>query len=237
MAESSESIIIGSNGKPYKRTRRSNDFACILYPDFDETHKSIFEYICSLPSPLFVGYAWIKHDKDLVEPTTVSTPEGDEHLYTDEEGTKKEHIHMYFKLCKASTVAGIRNHFDNKIYLQVVDCPEAYLLYLLHRDWKSLQDSTKHKYDYEELNLTENFTKLIFQQKGNFVSNFDYIYTRLLNGIKIYDVFLEARQFMSNLEFEQLLKDFRLYQYLFIHIEESQEKKFKRLQYRTPLKD
>lgn len=89
------------------RSTRSLYFTYVLYPQEDNEHKLIFEFITS-----HYAYAYIKHPHE---------------FDTD----PKEHLHIIFKLGQQSTVNGVNKYFGSD-YVQLVENLQSAMQYLVH---------------------------------------------------------------------------------------------------------
>ena len=118
----------------------------ILYPDFDEEHKKIFDIFSK---NLISSCVWITHDKDFY------------HQEFNEDGTlkhydlepKKKHVHLIWKTesrinrDKVSALSRVPTNLIKRVNTLAVASQ-----YLLHRDIDSLFDDYQHKYEDFELN-------------------------------------------------------------------------------------
>lgn len=200
---------------------RSQYFAIVLY-DEDKNHKRVLEYLASCPLWLDY-YILICHDKDIVEPIRYTESEQNPDAKLPRYNlVKKRHYHVLLRLKCRTHLKPFLNLFrirgDELVvnYALVVVNPFAYVTYMLHQDFESLNDDTKHKYKIEDLRFSPGAEKLLDRQNGNFVQYFQDIMDRLSDGEDLFTIIKSALNVLPPRDAEEYLKIVRGFQYLFV---------------------
>lgn len=103
--------------------KRTNDFACILYPD-DPKHERVLQMILRYPQMYRVVY--ILHDKDCW------SKEDEEENSNHVAGTsKKAHYHVFIRSKRNTTCSAFSVSLGG-VFVQAVSDPCSYLRYMIH---------------------------------------------------------------------------------------------------------
>lgn len=126
--------------KEVTQPTRSQYFAMVLYPDENELHKGVINYIVERPE-LF-EYVLVTHEPE-------------------EEG-KKKHVHLMYKLPAPSYPKSQLKFWAGMIdYIEPVRDYLAYARYMIHDSPSSILSGKKH-YSVNDVQGTEKFKQKLF---------------------------------------------------------------------------
>lgn len=178
--------------KEVTQPTRSQYFALVLYPDENELHKGVINYIVERPE-LF-EYVLVTHEP--------------------EEVGKKKHVHLMYKLPACSYPKSQLKFWAGMLdYIEPVRDCFAYARYMIH-DSPSAIIAGKKRYFIADVQGTEKFKKklygnnVILQDLGNLL---DLVDTTSGN------IFLVLRDVLSSCNSDSLLSTLTQYQYLIVN--------------------
>lgn len=137
-----------------KRSETAKYFALVLYPD-DPHHVQILEYMRA-NDILYPSLVYILHDKDYDARETLH----DCLVGVDKDlqivVLAKPHYHVFVECVKEITASGFVKRFviNNVPYIhhvEIVRDPVAYIQYMIHADFASINDPYKFQYPLDEL--------------------------------------------------------------------------------------
>lgn len=171
---------------------RSQYFAMVLYPDENEIHKGVINYIAERPE-LF-EYVLVIHEPE-------------------EEG-KKKHVHLMYKLPAYSYPKSQLKFWAGMIdYIEPVRDYIAYARYMIHDSPSAIIEGKKH-YSIDDVQGTEKFKQKLFGNKL-ILQNLDNILdlVHYTSG----SMFLVLREVLSSSNSDSLLSALTQYQYLIVN--------------------
>ena len=174
------------------RPTRSQYFAMILYPDENEIHKGIINYLVERPD--FFQYVLITHEPE-------------------EEG-KKKHVHLMYKVSSTSSPLSQKKFWAGMIdYIEPIRDPYAYALYMIHDSFSSILEGKK-RYSVDDVQGTEKFKLKLFGKNAslhNLGNILDLVDTTSGN------ISLVLRDVLSSCNSDSLLSTLTQYQYLIVN--------------------
>lgn len=171
---------------------RSQYFAMVLYPDENEIHKGVINYIAERPE-LF-EYVLVIHEPE-------------------EEG-KKKHVHLMYKLPVCSYPKSQLKFWAGMIdYIEPVRDYIAYARYMIHDSPSAITEGKKH-YSIADVQGTDKFKQKLFGNKV-ILQNLDNILdlVHYTSG----SMFLVLREVLSSCNSDSLLSALTQYQYLIVN--------------------
>lgn len=134
------SVIMNTEEKEVQKPTRSQYFAMILYPDENEIHRGVINYIVERPD-LF-DYVLITHEPE-------------------EEG-KKKHVHLMYKLPACSYPKSQLKFWAGMIdYIEPVRDYLAYARYMIHDSPSSILEGKK-PYSVDDVQGTQKLKEKLF---------------------------------------------------------------------------
>lgn len=171
---------------------RSQYFAMVLYPDENEIHKGVINYIAERPE-LF-EYVLVIHEPE-------------------EEG-KKKHVHLMYKLPTCSYPKSQLKFWAGMIdYIEPVRDYIAYARYMIHDSPSAITEGKKH-YSIADVQGTDKFKQKLFGNKVN-LQNLENILD--LVNYSSGSMFLVLREVLSSCNSDSLLSALTKYQYLIVN--------------------
>lgn len=171
---------------------RSQYFAMVLYPDENEIHKGVINYIAERPE-LF-EYVLVIHEPE-------------------EEG-KKKHVHLMYKLPACSYPKSQLKFWAGMIdYIEPVRDYIAYARYMIHDSPSAITEGKKH-YSIADVQGTDNFKQKLFGNKV-ILQNLENILD--LVHYSSGSMFLVLREVLSSCNSDSLLSALTKYQYLIVN--------------------
>lgn len=171
---------------------RSQYFAMVLYPDENEIHKGVINYIAERPE-LF-EYVLVIHEPE-------------------EEG-KKKHVHLMYKLPAFSYPKSQLKFWAGLIdYIEPVRDYLAYARYMMHDSPSAITEGKKH-YSIADVQGTDKFKQKLFGDKvslQNLENILDLVHST--SG----SMFLVLREVLSSSNSDSLLSALKQYQYLIVN--------------------
>lgn len=171
---------------------RSQYFAMVLYPDENEIHKGVINYIAERPE-LF-EYVLVIHEPE-------------------EEG-KKKHVHLMYKLPACSYPKSQLKFWAGMIdYIEPVRDYLAYARYMIHDSPSAITEGKKH-YSIADVQGTDKFKQKLFGKNvilHNLGNILDLVDTTSGN------IFLILRDVLSSCNSDSLLSALTQYQYLIVN--------------------
>lgn len=171
---------------------RSQYFAMVLYPDENEIHKGVINYIVERPE-LF-EYVLVIHEPE-------------------EEG-KKKHVHLMYKLPSCSYPKAQLKFWAGLIdYIEPVRDCLAYARYMIHDSPSAIKEGKKH-YSIADVQGTDKLLQKLFGKNlnlhnlGNLLDLVHYT-----SG----NMFLVLREVLSSSNSDSLLSALKQYQYLIVN--------------------
>lgn len=171
---------------------RSQYFAMVLYPDENEIHKGVINYIAERPE-LF-EYVLVIHEPE-------------------EEG-KKKHVHLMYKLPACSYPKSQLKFWAGMIdYIEPVRDYIAYARYMIHDSPSAITEGKKH-YSIDDVQGTDKFKQKLFGNKV-ILQNLENILD--LVHYSSGSMFLVLRGVLSSCNSDSLLSALTKYQYLIVN--------------------
>lgn len=171
---------------------RSQYFAMVLYPDENEIHKGVINYIAERPE-LF-EYVLVIHEPE-------------------EEG-KKKHVHLMYKLPSCSYPKSQLKFWAGMIdYIEPVRDYIAYARYMIHDSPSAIIEGKKH-YSIADVQGTDKFKQKLFGNKV-ILQNLENILD--LVHYSSGSMFLVLREVLSSCNSDSLLSSLTKYQYLIVN--------------------
>lgn len=171
---------------------RSQYFAMVLYPDENEIHKGVINYIAERPE-LF-EYVLVIHEPE-------------------EEG-KKKHVHLMYKLPSYSYPKSQLKFWAGLIdYIEPVRDYLAYARYMIHDSPSAIIEGKKH-YSIADVQGTDKFKQKLFGNKvilQNLENILDLVHCS--SG----SMFVVLREVLSSCNSDSLLSALTQYQYLIVN--------------------
>lgn len=168
-----------------KGNDKSQYYALMLYPDEDEKHQLLFNYILTEKN-IFPRVMYITHDRDIYL-EDVTDAFGVVHNKGD---LKKAHTHVLFKFHKRIRLNGLLKHFAGQIsFVEPIEDYVVYAHYLLHRTLQAIVDG-KPKYELFEIYGDKEFIDEVFIQNTN-TAQFINILRTVKSKSNMFDVFEE----------------------------------------------
>ena len=171
---------------------RSQYFAMVLYPDENEIHKGVINYIAERPE-LF-EYVLVIHEPE-------------------EEG-KKKHVHLMYKLPACSYPKSQLKFWAGMIdYIEPVRDYIAYARYMIHDSPSAITEGKKH-YSIADVQGTDKLKQKLFGNKvilQNLENILDLVHCT--SG----SMFLVLREVLSSWNSDSLLSALTKYQYLIVN--------------------
>lgn len=178
--------------KEVTHVTRSQYFAMVLYPDENEIHKGVINYIVERPD-LF-EYVLVTHEPE-------------------EEG-KKKHVHLMYKLPTCSYPKSQLKFWAGLIdYIEPVRDYVAYARYMIHDTPSAIIEGKKH-YSVADVQGTDKFKQKLFGRNANLHS--------LGNLLDLVDatsgnISLVLRDVLLSCNSDLLLSTLTQYQYLIVN--------------------
>lgn len=171
---------------------RSQYFAMVLYPDENEIHKGVINYIAERPE-LF-EYVLVIHEPE-------------------EEG-KKKHVHLMYKLPSCSYPKSQLKFWAGMIdYIEPVRDYIAYARYMIHDTPSAITEGKKH-YSIADVQGTDKFKQKLFGNKV-ILQNLENILD--LVHYSSGSMFVVLRKVLSSCNSDSLLSALTQYQYLIVN--------------------
>lgn len=171
---------------------RSQYFALVLYPDENEIHKGVINYIVERPE--FFEYVLVNHEPE-------------------EEG-KKKHVHLMYKLPSCSYPKSQLKFWAGLIdYIEPVRDYHAYARYMIHDSPSAIIEGKKH-YSIADVQGTDKFKQKLF---GNNVNSQNLQNILDLVSATSGNMFLVLREVLSSCNSDSLLRALTQYQYLIVN--------------------
>lgn len=171
---------------------RSQYFAMVLYPDENEIHKGVINYIAERPE-LF-EYVLVIHEPE-------------------EEG-KKKHVHLMYKLPTCSYPKSQLKFWAGMIdYIEPVRDYIAYARYMIHDSPSAITEGKKH-YSIADVQGTDKFKQKLFGNKV-ILQNLENILD--LVHYSSGSMFVVLREVLSSCNSDSLLSALTQYQYLIVN--------------------
>lgn len=171
---------------------RSQYFAMVLYPDENEIHKGVINYIAERPE-LF-EYVLVIHEPE-------------------EEG-KKKHVHLMYKLPACSYPKSQLKFWAGMIdYIEPVRDYIAYARYMIHDSPSAITEGKKH-YSIADVQGTDKFKQKLFGNKvilQNLENILDLVHCS--SG----SMFVVLSEVLSSCNSDSLLSALTKYQYLIVN--------------------
>lgn len=171
---------------------RSQYFAMVLYPDENEIHKGVINYIAERPE-LF-EYVLVIHEPE-------------------EEG-KKKHVHLMYKLPACSYPKSQLKFWAGMIdYIEPVRDYIAYARYMIHDTPSAITEGKKH-YSIADVQGTDKFKQKLFGNKvilQNLETILDLVHCS--SG----SMFVVLQEVLSSCNSDSLLSALTRYQYLIVN--------------------
>ena len=169
--------------------KKGNDkcqyYALMLYPNEDEKHRLLLDYILKEKS-MFPRVLYITHDRDIYTEDTVDAF-GVKHLKGE---IKKEHTHVLYKFHKRIRLNGMLKHFAGQITFVVpIEDYVVYGHYLLHRTLQAIIEG-KPEYNLFEIYGDREFIDEVFIQNTN-TAQFMNILRTVKSKNNMFEVFEE----------------------------------------------
>lgn len=181
---------------------RSQYFAMVLYPDENEIHKGVINYIAERPE-LF-EYVLVIHEPE-------------------EEG-KKKHVHLMYKLPACSYPKSQLKFWAGMIdYIEPVRDYLAYARYMIHDSPSAITEGKKH-YSIADVQGTDKFKQKLFGNKvilQNLENILDLVHCS--SG----SMFLVLREVLSSGNADTLFSALKQYQYLIVNAANQMYNNFK----------
>lgn len=176
----------------FTHVTRSQYFAMVLYPDENEIHKGVINYIAERPE-LF-DYVLVIHEPE-------------------EEG-KKKHVHLMYKLPTCSYPKSQLKFWAGMIdYIEPVRDYIAYARYMIHDSPSAITEGKKH-YSIADVQGTDKFKQKLFGNK-EVLQNLENILD--LVHYSSGSLFLVLREVLSSCNSDSLLSALTKYQYLIVN--------------------